>query len=70
MVRQELKDRIGKLQETPMLDRIENMREVLTTAGDEAQEIRRLPEWAAKEMIDAGTVIIFQTERNLIDAGY
>ena len=37
-----------------MLDRIENMREVLVSAADEAQEIRRLPEWAAKEMIAAG----------------
>ena len=54
MVRQELKDRIATLQKTPMLDRIENMREVLVSAADEAQEIRRLPEWAAKEMIDAG----------------
>tara|TARA_B100000029_G_scaffold513751_2_gene614267 strand:+ start:4848 stop:6074 length:1227 start_codon:yes stop_codon:yes gene_type:complete len=54
MVRQELKDRIKILQETPMLDRIENMREVLVSAADEAQEIRRLPEWAAKEMINAG----------------
>ena len=44
MVRQELKDRIKILQETPMLDRIENMREVLVSAADEAQEIRRLPE--------------------------
>ena len=54
MVRQELKDRIATLQKTPMLDRIENMREMLVSAADEAQEIRRLPEWAAKEMIDAG----------------
>ena len=54
MVRPEILERSKKLQETPILDRIAGMREMLRKAGDEAQELRHLPEWASKEMADAG----------------
>jgi len=54
MVRQELIDRSTELAKTPMRERIANMKEALTAAGDEAQELRRLPDWASKEMAAAG----------------
>jgi len=54
MVRAEIKERIAKLHETPIVERINAMRETLMAAGDEAQEIRRLPQWAADKMADAG----------------
>ena len=50
MVRQEIIDRQNEIKKTPMLERIASMREMLAQAGDEAQELRHLPEWAAKEM--------------------
>ena len=54
MVRQELIDRSAKLGETPILERIADMREDLVRAGDEAQEIRHMPGWAVQKMVDAG----------------
>lgn len=54
MVRAEIIERSKKLQQTPMLTRIANMREMLATAGDEAQQLRHLPAWAAKEMAAQG----------------
>ena len=54
MVRPEIIDRMTKLKETPPLERIAQNREMLAKAGDEAQELRHLPEWAAKEMVDLG----------------
>ena len=54
MVSAEIKDRIATLAETPAVQRVNALREKLTAAGDEAQELRRLPDWAATEMADAG----------------
>ncbi len=54
MVRAEIKERMARLHETPVVQRIHNMREALTAAGDEAQQLRRLPQWAADEMANAG----------------
>lgn len=54
MVRTEIKERIAKLHETPVVERINALREELTAAGDEAQELRHLPQWAANLMTDAG----------------
>ena len=54
MVRQEILDRQEALHDTPILDRLANMREALVQAGDEAQQLRHMPAWAVQEMIDAG----------------
>ncbi len=54
MVRAEISERIAKLSETPTVQRVNDLREPLTAAGDEAQELRRLPQWAADEMANAG----------------
>ncbi len=54
MVRQEILDKQQALHDTPILDRIANMREALTQAGYEAQQLRHMPAWAVKEMVDAG----------------
>jgi alkylation response protein AidB-like acyl-CoA dehydrogenase len=54
MVRQELIDRMNTLKQTPPLERIAAIRDQLSAAGDEAQQIRRLPEWANRVMVDAG----------------
>ena len=43
MVRAELIERSKKLQETPPLERLAGMKEMLLKAGDEAQEIPALP---------------------------
>ncbi len=54
MVRPEIIERQNEIKQTPMLERIEGMREMLRAAGDEAQELRHLPAWAAKEMAANG----------------
>ncbi len=54
MVRPEIIERQNEIKQTPMLERIESMREMLRAAGDEAQELRHLPAWAAKEMAANG----------------
>ena len=54
MVRAEIKERSARLRQTPVVQRIKNMREALIAAGDEAQELRHLPQWAADEMANAG----------------
>ena len=54
MVRPEIIAKQEALHDTPILDRIANMREALVAAGDEAQQIRHMPPWAVKEMVDAG----------------
>ena len=54
MVRPEIIERQAAVRRTPMLERIAGMREMLAQAGDEAQALRHLPEWASKEMADQG----------------
>ena len=54
MVRAAIIERQNEIKQTPMLERIASMREMLRTAGDEAQELRHLPAWAAKEMAAQG----------------
>ena len=54
MVRAEIKERMAELHKTPVVDRINNLREALTAAGDEAQQLRHLPQWAADELTKAG----------------
>jgi len=54
MVRAELHERMKQLKQVPILDRIAGMKEQLLAAGDEAQELRRLPDWAANAIADAG----------------
>ena len=54
MLRQELFDRVDILRKDSPAERIRNMRDLLEEAGDEAQKIRHLPDWAAKEMANAG----------------
>lgn len=54
MVAQEILDRSAELQKTPMAERIANIREELAAGGDEAQQLRRLPDWVSKTMADAG----------------
>lgn len=54
MVRAEIKERMARLHETPVVQRIQNLREALIAAGDEAQELRRLPQWASEELVKAG----------------
>ena len=48
MLRQELFDRVDILRKDSPAERIRNMRDLLEEAGDEAQKIRHLPDWAAK----------------------
>ncbi len=47
-------ERQNEIKKTPMLERIASMRELLSKAGDEAQELRHLPAWASKEMASQG----------------
>ena len=54
MVRPEIIERQNAIKQTPMLERIAAMKEMLAQAGDEAQELRHLPEWASNEMADQG----------------
>ena len=54
MVRPEIIERQNAIKQTPMLERIASMKEMLAQAGDEAQQLRHLPEWASKEMADQG----------------
>ena len=54
MVRPEIIERRNDLQQTPLLERVANMRESLQAAGDEAQELRHLPDWASREMAGQG----------------
>ena len=54
MVRPEIIERQNDIRQTPMLERIAGMQEMLQQAGDEAQELRHLPAWAAKEMAAQG----------------
>lgn len=54
MISAAITDRMARLRQTPIQERISNMRELLLTAGDEAQQIRHLPAWAAKEMVNQG----------------
>ncbi len=54
MVRAELKERMAELHDLPAVDRIAAMKDRLTAAGDEAQELRHPPQWAAEGMADAG----------------
>ena len=53
-MKQELFDRIEVLKGNTPAERIFDMSDLLQEAGDEAQKIRHLPEWAAKEMVNAG----------------
>jgi alkylation response protein AidB-like acyl-CoA dehydrogenase len=43
-----------KISRTPMLERIAAIKDSLLAAGDEAQQLRHLPEWASREMADIG----------------
>ena len=54
MVRPEIINRKNQIAQTPMLERIAAMKETLVAAGDEAQELRHLPDWASKEMAAQG----------------
>ena len=54
MVRQLLIDKMTELKKTPPLKRVEGIREALSQAGDEAQELRHLPDWVIPIMVDAG----------------
>ncbi len=54
MVRAEIKERMAQLHQTPAVQRLNNLREALIAAGDEAQELRHLPQWAADELTKAG----------------
>lgn len=54
MVRPELIERMTALKATPPLQRIAAIKDKLAAAGDEAQEIRHLPAWAAEMMAEAG----------------
>ena len=54
MIRPEILERQKEVSKTPILERIAGMKESLSKAGDEAQELRHLPPWAAKEMGDQG----------------
>ncbi|MXZ88654.1 MAG: hypothetical protein F4Z07_07385, partial [Dehalococcoidia bacterium] len=54
VVRQEILDRQEALHDTPILDRLADIREALVQAGDEAQELRHMPAWAVTEMVNAG----------------
>ena len=54
MVKDEIIARQKEISKTPMLERIESIRDSLSAAGDEAQELRHLPAWASKEMADIG----------------
>ena len=53
-MKQELFDQIEVLKGKTPAERILDMSDLLQEAGDEAQKIRHLPEWAAKETVDAG----------------
>ncbi|MBH78930.1 MAG: hypothetical protein CMQ49_00270 [Gammaproteobacteria bacterium] len=54
MVRDEILKRRDEIEKTPILERIEAMKDTLAAAGDEAQELRHLPAWASKEMAAQG----------------
>ena len=54
MVRPEILEKSRSISRTPMLQRIAGMTEMLSAAGDEAQQLRYLPAWAAKEMAAQG----------------
>ena len=54
MVKNEILERQKEVSKVPILERIEKIRESLQAAGDEAQELRHLPAWAAKQMGDQG----------------
>jgi alkylation response protein AidB-like acyl-CoA dehydrogenase len=54
MVRPQITERRDEISKTPILDRIAAMKETLATAGDEAQQLRYLPDWASKEMAAQG----------------
>ncbi|MFN0093286.1 MAG: acyl-CoA dehydrogenase family protein [Dehalococcoidia bacterium] len=54
MVRQVLMDKMADLKKTPPLKRIEGIKDALKQAGDEAQQLRHLPDWVIPIMVDAG----------------
>ena len=54
MIRPEILERQKEISKTPILERVAAMKESLKAAGDEAQQLRHLPAWAAKEMGDQG----------------
>lgn len=54
MVRDDILKRRDTLAKTPPLARIAAIRESLKAAGDEAQRLRHLPDWASKIMADQG----------------
>ncbi len=54
MVRPEILKKRDEIAQTPILDRIAALKDALTAAGDEAQELRYLPGWASKELADQG----------------
>ncbi|MBM3359674.1 MAG: hypothetical protein FJY54_18420 [Betaproteobacteria bacterium] len=54
MVRKEILERRDEVAKTPILERIEGIKESLQAAGHEAQKIRHLPAWASKLMADQG----------------
>ena len=54
IVNQDVLDRQRAISQTPMLERIEGIRESLAAAGDEAQELRHLPAWASNDMASIG----------------
>ncbi len=54
MVQTAILERRDTIARTPILERIEAMKDLLRAAGDEAQKLRHLPAWASKEMAAQG----------------
>jgi alkylation response protein AidB-like acyl-CoA dehydrogenase len=54
MVRDAIIERSRQVQQTPLLERVARLREAITAAGDEAQQLRHLPAWAASELAANG----------------
>lgn len=54
VVRPEILARRDEIAKTPMLERIAAMKDDLSAAGDEAQQLRHLPAWASKAMAEQG----------------
>jgi alkylation response protein AidB-like acyl-CoA dehydrogenase len=54
MVRPEILERRDQIAKTPLLDRIAAMKDTLKEAGNEAQQLRQLPEWASKAIAEQG----------------
>ena len=54
LVRSEILQRRDEIEKTPILERVAALKETLQAAGDEAQRLRRLPEWASRAIADQG----------------